>query len=123
MFCFKSISNEKIQKARRLGKKDQAFWLSHKAKKKNTRTVLEPVDFPTYYNIDFNCAKILYCANYLKFIYQYCDVKDIDPIITRIDYFGNISPKAVLTVGKSNNDFVILENDRLIASVEYLPKV
>lgn len=113
------VENGKIQKANSQGKKSQSFWNSHKENKNKPLNIKEPLDFPTYYNIDFNCAKILYCANYLKFIYQYCDVKKIIPNIKQIDFFGNINPGAVLTVGKSDNDFVILEKEKLIARVRY----
>jgi outer membrane protein assembly factor BamE (lipoprotein component of BamABCDE complex) len=111
------VDNGKIQKATSHGKKCDYFWNSHKENKNKTINLKDAIDFPTYYNIDFNCAKILYCANYLKFVYQYCDVMEIDPIIKRIDFFGNIKPKAILKVAKDNDDLVILENDRLIARV------
>lgn len=113
------VENGKIQKANSNGKKNHSFWDSHRENKNKSKEPSEPVDFQTYHNIDFNCAQILYCANYLKFIYQYCDVKGINPNIKRIDYFGNIAPGAVLTVGKNENDFVILDKDSLIARVEY----
>lgn len=113
------VADGKIQKAVNGAKKHQEFWLSHKLNKNKKINATDKLSFPTYFNIDFNCAQILYCANYLKFIYQYCDVKNINPKITRIDFFGNIEPKAVLEIAIDGNDFIILEKDRVIARVMY----
>lgn len=113
------VENGKIQKAASHGKKCDYFWNSHKENKNKKINATDKLKFPTYFNIDFNCAQILYCANYLKFIYQYCDVMEIDPNIQQIDFFGNIKPKSVLEVAKDNNDLIILESDRLIARVKY----
>jgi hypothetical protein len=116
------MENGRIQKAKNFGKKNSEFWLDHKNKKTKLFNIKNKIDFPTYYNIDFNCAQILYCANYLKFIYQYCDVFNINANIKNISYFGNIEPKAILSVATSENQFVIMEKDRLIASVDYVVK-
>lgn len=113
------INNKKIQKTTHTGKRNKDFWNKFNNLRKNNISLVDPVTFPTYYSIDFNCAKILYCANYLKFVYQYCDVVKISPKITSISFFGNISPGDELTVAKNNNDLVILCNDELIAIVEY----
>lgn len=116
------MENGKIQKAKFQGKKDLEFWNSHKQNKNKPVLLSDSIDFPTYYNIDFNCAQILYCANYLKFVYQYCDVKEININFKRIDFFGNIIPGSKLTLGKSENDIAILNEEKLIARVEYEEK-
>ena len=113
------VENGKIQKAASHGKRCESFWNSHKENKNKILNPINRLKFPTYFNIDFNCAQILYCANYLKFIYQYCDVMDINPNIKRIDFFGNIEPRSVLEVAKDNNDLIILENNKQIARVVY----
>ena len=111
------VVDGKIYKANSTGLKDKDFWITHKASKYSNVDLVAPLHFPTYYNIDFNCAKILYCANYLKFIYQYCDVMSITPNIKSIDFFGNIEPKATITVGKSGDGLIMLDGARPIARV------
>jgi len=116
------VEDGKLQKANSKGVKDLNFWSSHKNNKNKEIDLTDTIDFPTYYNIDFNCAQILYCANYLKFVYQYLDINKIDANIKRIDFFGNISPGSILTVGKSNNDIAIFDGKKVIARIEWQEK-
>ena len=112
-----TVNDGKILKAITYGKKLKDFWSAYKKNKKKKYFKNDPLHFPTYYNIDFNCANILYCANYLKFGYQYCYVKKLPTKFKSIDFFSNIEPDKIITVDRNDNDLVLISENSVIARI------
>ena len=108
------ISNGSIIKSNQSSRRDKAFWTNHRTVKR-VRYEGKQISFPTYPSIDFNCAGILYCANYVKFVYQYADMIRNNVDIKAMYFFGNIQPYDQITVIHDNH-LHITSNGRLIAT-------
>jgi len=100
------VDDGKILRAQSQGNRNRSFWESHKLSRNIRYNDTNRVQFPTYPSIDFNAAGILYCANYLKFVYQYGDVVRKHVNVKSIDFFGNIQPYEEVSVVEDGDIFI-----------------
>lgn len=110
------VDGNRIIRSEVSGSRDREFWNSHRESKlaKYNSNATRYV-YPTYPSIDFNAAGILYCANYLKFVYQYADEVKKDVTIKQIDFFGNIEPYDTIEIIPEGNNIFIESNQKIIA--------
>ena len=92
------IDKGSLVKAITTKNRDLEFWANHRNLKRVTRSKEILASFNTYPSIDFNCAGILYCANYVRYIYQFADILKKQVTVKNIYFFGNIKPYQVLDI-------------------------
>lgn len=101
------VDHGKIFRAQSSGIRNREFWDSHKKSRGACyKDGVTKYGYPTYPSIDFNAAGILYCANYLKFVYQYADDVHKKVRIKNIDFFGNIKPYDSVCVIEDGDIFI-----------------
>lgn len=110
------IDKGSLVKAITTKNRDLEFWANHRNLKRVTRSKEILASFNTYPSIDFNCAGILYCANYVRYIYQFADILKKQVTVKNIYFFGNIKPYQVLDIVQDEHGIHIISEDQLIAT-------